>query len=54
MSELKKRGGDIKQLQLISVAYLWEIYYGIALAKGDNVSVSLYFESLGLRVNKQK
>ena len=54
MSELSKRGGDLKQLQLDAISYLWEICYDIALAKRDNVSVSPGFEAFGLRVNQKK
>ena len=51
ISELKKRGGDLKKNQLDAVAYLWEICYDLLLAQGANVSSSPGFESLGLRVN---
>ena len=54
MSELRKRGGDLKRLQLDAVSYLWELCYDIALARSNNVSVSPGFESLGLRVNHKK
>ncbi len=48
---MKKRGGDLKKLQLDAVAYLWELCYDLLLAKGENVSKSPGFEMLGLRVN---
>ena len=51
ISELTKKGGDLKKFQLDAVAYLWEICYDLLLAKTDNVSMSPGFESLGLRVN---
>ncbi len=54
MSELIKRSGDLKRLQLDAVLYLWELCYDITLAKSDNVSVSPGFESLGLKVNQKK
>ena len=54
ISELKKRSGALKTLQLDAISYLWEICYDILIAKGDNVSGSPGFESLGLRVNTKK
>ena len=52
MEELKRRGGSLKKLQLDAIAYLWEMFYDLALAdETDNVSVSPAFESFGLRVN---
>ena len=51
IDELKKKGGDLKKLQLDAIAYLWEISYDLLLAKSENVSTSPGFESLGLRVN---
>ena len=54
MSELEKRGGDVQKLQRDAIAYLWEIFYDLLLAKGENVSVSPGFEALGLRVNAKK
>ena len=54
MNELKKKGGKLQTLQLDAIAYLWEICYDLLLAKGENVSVSPGFESLGLRVNNKK
>ena len=52
MEELKRRGGSLKKLQLDAIAYLWEMFYDLALAdETDNVSVSPGFESFGLRGN---
>ena len=45
IDQLKKRGGDLKKLQLDAVAYLWELWYDQLLAKSPG------FEMLGLRVN---
>ncbi len=52
LNKLKKRDGDLRKLQLDAVAYLWEICYDLLLARGDNVSNSPGFESLGLRANR--
>ena len=52
MDELKKRGGDMKTVQLDAVAYLWELCYDLLLANGENVSVSPGFEVFGLRQNR--
>ena len=52
MDELKKRGGDLKTVQLDMVAYLWELCYDLLLANGENVSVSPGFEVFGLRQNR--
>ena len=38
MSELKNRGGNLPQLQLDAVAYLWELCYDILLNCSHNVS----------------
>ena len=54
MSELKKRSGALKTLQLDAISYLWEICYDLLIARGDNVSGSPGFEALGLRVNTRK
>ncbi|KAL7536826.1 LOW QUALITY PROTEIN: hypothetical protein ACHAXR_007426 [Thalassiosira sp. AJA248-18] len=54
ISEMKRKGGDLKEHQLDAVAYLWEICYDLLLAKGENVSKSPGFEVLGLRVNNDK
>ena len=52
MEELKRRGGLLKKLQLDVIAYVWEMFYGLAMADNtNNVSVSPGFESFGLRVN---
>mmetsp|Transcript_22611 Transcript_22611/g.34254 ORF Transcript_22611/g.34254 Transcript_22611/m.34254 type:complete len:444 (-) Transcript_22611:16-1347(-) len=47
MDELKKKGGQVRKVQLDAVAYLWEICYDLLLAEGDNVSASPGFEALG-------
>ena len=52
--ELEKKGGKIQTHKLNAVAYLWEICYDLLLAKGENVYVSLGYESLGLRVNRKR
>ena len=52
MDELKRKGGQLRKVQLDAVAYLWELCYVLLLAEGDNVSASPGFESLGLRVNR--
>ena len=54
ITELKRRSGEFQKLQLDAIAYLWEICYDLVLAKGENVSTSPGFESLGLRVNSLK
>ena len=54
MCELVKKGGDVKKIQRDAIAYLWEIFYDLLLAKSENVSVSPGFEALGLRVNAKK
>jgi hypothetical protein len=51
MEEPKKKEGNVIDQQLDTLAYLLELCYGRALAKRDNVSVSLGFEKCGLRVN---
>ncbi len=53
INELKQKGGNLQNLQLDAVAYLWELVYDLLLATADNVSQSPGFESLGLRVNKE-
>ena len=57
IAELKKRadqnGVSLQRMQLTAVAYLWEIYYDLMLAKSENVSDSPGAESLGLRVNNK-
>lgn len=52
--ELKKKSGDLQQLQLEAIAYLWELCYDLVLAKSNNVSTSPGFEAFGLRVNRLK
>ena len=54
MSELKKRSGALKTLQLDAISYLWEICYDLLITRGDDVSDSPGFEALGLRVNTRK
>ena len=51
----KKRNGKLQthQLEIETVAYLWEICYDLPSSK-ENVSESPGFESLGLRVNRKK
>lgn len=55
IEELKKRaeknGVSLQRMQLTAVAYLWEMYYELMLARSENVSESPGAESLGLRVN---
>ena len=51
--ELNKRG-DLSKLQLDAVSYLWELSYDLLIAKSDNVSTSLGFEALGLKVNNEQ
>mgnify|MGYP006866085366 CR=1 FL=1 len=52
MEELKRRGSSLKKLQLDAIAYLWEMFYDLALADNtDNVSVNSGFKPFGLRVN---
>ena len=51
IKELKSKSGEPKKLQLDAVAYLWEICYGLVLAKAENLSTSPGFGSLGLQVN---
>ena len=54
INQLKKKSGKFKTLQLDAIAHLWEICYDLLFAKGDNVSASPGFESLGLGVNTKK
>ena len=51
---LKKRNGKLQTLQLEAIAYLWEIFRDLLLAKGENISISPGYELLGLRVNRKK
>ncbi len=57
IEELKKRaekkGVSLQRMQLTAVAYLWEMYYELMLARSENVSKSPGAESLGLRVNNK-
>ena len=52
-TKLNKRG-DLSKLQLDAVSYLWELSYDLLIAKSDNVSTSLGFEALGLKVNNEQ
>ena len=54
IGELKKKGRDLKKFQLDVIAYLWEVLYDLLLPTHDNVTTSLGFELLGLRVSNHK
>ena len=54
LDQLKRKGGNMKTLQLDAISYLWELCYDLLLALGENVLVSPGFEAFGLRVNRLK
>ena len=37
MDVLKKMNGNLENVQLYAIAYLWEIWYALPLANGENV-----------------
>ena len=49
IEELKKKGGSLRDEQLIAVSYLWELCDNLLLASADNVSDSPGCEGMGLR-----
>ena len=54
IDELSRRGDSLQKLQLMSISYLWEIFYDLALGNNkNNVSSSPGFENLGLQINRE-
>ena len=47
---LKRLDGSLENNKLRAVAYLWELFDDLLLAKADNVSRSPGFEGLGLSI----